>query len=186
MVLSMIDKIRIEPDSKAKLLQAASVVLHREKGFNVLELMVVVAIIGIMATIAVPAFQDWMTHSAVNNATATVMSKLKQARNMAMAENRNVTVSFDLVGNTFTYDVYAYAPKVPETIDLKQFSKRLTFNKNNSTQDLVFTSQGTIQGGQLTTMKIRQDTYYQCLTVNILGRTYLTNAATASTKCQGL
>jgi len=182
----MMNKIRIEPDSKVKLLQAASVVLPRglKKGFTVLELMVVITIAGIMATIAVPAFQDWMTHSAVNNATATVMSKLKQARNLAVAENRNITVSFDLVGNILTYDVYAYAPKVSETIDLKQFSKKLILNKNRK-PNVVFTSLGTIQG-QVTTMKILQGTYYECITVNLIGRTYVTQIANASATCQGL
>jgi len=153
-----------------------------EKGFTVIELMVVVAIMGIMATIAVPAFQDWMTHSAVNNATATVISKLKQARNIAVAENRNITVSF--TPYAFVYDVDAYAPKQPEVVELKQFSKTVWMKKNNGAT-LVFKSDGTITGN--TTMKIMQGTnYYQCVTVNGIGRSYLSTMASATATCKGL
>ncbi|MDQ6995252.1 MAG: prepilin-type N-terminal cleavage/methylation domain-containing protein [Mariprofundaceae bacterium] len=182
----MRNKIRIKPDSKVNDLQAASMVLCADlkKGFTLIELMAVIAIAGILATIAVPAFQEWMTHSAVNNATATVVSKLKQARNIAVAENRNITLSFDSVANTFTYDVYAYAPKVSEKIDLKQFSKTLTFRKNRAAT-LVFTSLGTIQG-QVTTMKLLKGNYYQCITVNLIGRSYVSTMASASATCQGL
>ncbi|MDQ6990527.1 MAG: prepilin-type N-terminal cleavage/methylation domain-containing protein [Mariprofundaceae bacterium] len=171
-------------------MQAASMVLCMglKKGFTVIELVIVIAIGGILTMIAVPAFQDWMTHSAVNNATAMVVSKLKQARNMAVAENRNITLSFNLagttvVGSTFNYDIKVYAPKQPEVIDLKQFSKSLIFRKNTG-KNLTFESSGQITGK--TTMKILKGNYYQCITVNLIGRCYVSTMASATPTCQVL
>ena len=162
-------KIRIEPDPRGNELQAASV-SSSARGFTLVETMAVVAVAAILAMVAIPAYRDWMTHSAVNNAAATVMAHLKQARNMAMAENRNITVSFDLPAAKFTYDAGTQSNQKNQVIDLKtQFSKNLVLLKNNTSNTIVFKSSGVAKGAM--TVKIFENkNYYRCITINFIGR----------------
>ncbi len=66
---------------------------HAQKGFTLIELMIVVAIIGILAAIAIPQYQDYIARSQVNRAYSE-LSALKTA----VEENlmRGNAIAFDL------------------------------------------------------------------------------------------
>lgn len=52
--------------------------MNNSKGFTLIELMIVVAIIGILASIAIPAYQDYITRAQVSEAV-TLGAGLKSA-----------------------------------------------------------------------------------------------------------
>ena len=62
---------------------------HSQKGFTLIELMIVVAIIGILAAIAVPAYQDYTIRSRVSEA-ASLSGAVKLAMDVAYSEGYSI------------------------------------------------------------------------------------------------
>ena len=65
-----------------------------ERGVTLTELLVVLAIVGLLVLITVPAFMDWMRAYKVRTAAEAVQGDLRLARNVAVARNSDVDVLF--------------------------------------------------------------------------------------------
>ena len=73
--------------------------LKSAKGFTLVEMMVVTAIIGILAGIMVPAYARWNARSQLRQAVTEFNSNLALARMAAMNRNQAVIVSITLSGS---------------------------------------------------------------------------------------
>jgi type IV pilus assembly protein PilA len=71
--------------------------LKLQKGFTLIELMIVIAIIGILAAIAIPAYQDY-----------TIRSKVSEGLSLAGAAKLAVAETFDSEGRFLTADNASY------------------------------------------------------------------------------
>ena len=79
--------------------------MFNKTGFTSIELMIVVAIMGILSAIAVPNFMHYMAERRLNGAARMVMSDLMNARTLAVTLNRNVQVIFPTSASaSYTYD----------------------------------------------------------------------------------
>lgn len=75
--------------------------MNAQKGFTLIELMIVVAIIGILAAIAIPAYQNYIAKSQITRVLAEV-SPMKTAIETNLLNGENVTTPADLGYTTST------------------------------------------------------------------------------------
>ncbi|MGA2780379.1 MAG: GspH/FimT family pseudopilin [Smithella sp.] len=80
------------------------------KGFTLVELIVVIAIIAVLLTISPSMFTAFRQRTNLREAAGALAEGMKLAKQRAVAENVNYTVTFDINNNSYeikggTYDV---------------------------------------------------------------------------------
>lgn len=86
---------------------------HVTAGFSLVELAVVMALIGILSTIAIPNIMNWMPGIRLRDSSHQLLSDFYMAKSEAIKRNRNVVVSFtsvncvpDVPGGSGSYQVF--------------------------------------------------------------------------------
>jgi prepilin-type N-terminal cleavage/methylation domain-containing protein len=77
---------------------------QRHKGFTIIELMIVIAIIGILAAIAAPSFADMIERNKLKQAVEGLKSDLEWARSESIKQSCNVSIVFT-TGANWQYDM---------------------------------------------------------------------------------
>lgn len=67
---------------------------HNSKGFTLVELMVVIAVVAILAVVAMPSYRELLDNYRVRKAGEDVVSLVSNARSGAVKLHRQVNVSF--------------------------------------------------------------------------------------------
>jgi prepilin-type N-terminal cleavage/methylation domain-containing protein len=78
--------------------------VHRAGGFSLIEMMIVVAVIAVLAGISVPVTAGMISRARADSAGAVAATWLESARNRAVAERRNFTITFDTDNNRVRID----------------------------------------------------------------------------------
>jgi len=66
---------------------------YRARGFTIIELLIVIAIMAILAAVALPNFREYMTQRRLSGAARVIASDLMNARMQAVSQKNEVIAS---------------------------------------------------------------------------------------------
>ncbi len=69
--------------------------VKKEKGVSIIELIIVMSVVAVLATIAVPQYGRFIARNEVKSAAKDVLQNMRLARTMAIKENRQYLLTFN-------------------------------------------------------------------------------------------
>jgi type IV pilus assembly protein PilA len=128
------------------LLTLGVVAMNTQKGFTLIELMIVVAIIGILAAVALPAYQDY-TARAKASELILAASSARTCVTEAVASKGGLIGLDTCGGNSFVATTYAKTLTVGATTGIITVTGNI---KNASTSDASVVMTPTVTGSDIT------------------------------------
>ena len=155
----------LKPDGKQKMIKC-------RKGFSIIELIIVIAIIAVLSTFAVPAFLKYTANANLKSATREITSDILNQKEKAISENRKQRITFSTANESYTLEERNAADTAyenPQTRTLKHFGSNIDITSGYT---MTFQTRGTAKNGTIKLANNRGS--IATITVNITGRTYVT------------
>lgn len=111
--------------------------MRNNSGFTLIELIVVIAIFGILVAVTVPNFLGYRPKSRLKTAARDLYSNLQLARMEAIKSNTTWAIVFDFVSNSYTVrSDLTGANTVVKTVNLNSYGSGVTYGQGNATTDI--------------------------------------------------
>ncbi|MBE0613901.1 MAG: GspH/FimT family pseudopilin [Burkholderiales bacterium] len=146
------------------------------RGFTLTEILIVVAVIGILSALGAPAFSDLIKSQRIKSMATDVSASLTTARSEAVKRNKNVTIS-PVVADTWKSGWKIVDPDdASRSIEVHSAFDGLTATGPSS---VTYRSSGRIQGNTAPEFDISASgsSDHRCVTVDLSGRPYTKAAA---------
>ena len=161
------------PNSGGNMSQRRSICLKpgANRGFTLIELMVVVAVIGVIALVAIPGMQMLTNASRLNGAASELTAALQLARSEAVRRNARVTVCSTTTcagGSTSWAQVFVRQPNgtADDPAIIRSFAPSGALQISGPAAGIVFRPSGLIESAQQVEIGISGNTRYLCVQIS--------------------
>jgi len=164
-----------------------------QKGFTLIELMVVLVILAILIGTGIPNFRTWIQNNRIDSATRNLAGAFQLARSEAVSRQTVVTVSnggnwgdgLSIYTDTNPAGNTAYnAPQDSLIKNIEYSMDGITTNSNDNGNFISFTSTGLLnEGGNQRLIAICDDrgaAEGTLITLSVVGRTTISNTNTCA------
>ncbi|MEK7736559.1 MAG: GspH/FimT family pseudopilin [Pseudomonadota bacterium] len=147
-----------------------------QQGFSLAELLIAVAITGILAALAAPSFSDLMKGQKIKSMATDINVSLMRARSEAVKRNRNVTMTPTTAWAWQDGWTIADPDNAGSNIEVRAATSGLTVT---GPDNVTYMTSGRIQGVSAPSFDIRAagTSTRSCVTVDLSGRPYVKAAA---------
>src|SRR4030042_419026 len=123
--------------------------MKNQKGVTLLELIIVMVIIAIGATLMVPGISSWMPHYRLRSATRDIASTMRIAQMKAISNNLTYQVSFDPGNRSYILQYQDTGGGLVNDGDLQVLSNGFQLNTSFAGNIAMFRPDSTITGGSV-------------------------------------
>lgn len=159
-------------------------------GFTLLEMLVVLATIGLLSVIAAPSFESWQERHAFKHAATSLASLAKQARMNALVHKKNMfliaevedgkcVLLSDDVTCTCSHRQSCTLNDVSFVVPSARWDLKIS-TTNNRNKVIAFNKNGTLNFASSTTLTLSSQRFNAKLVINSLGRIKLCSLQTFS------
>ena len=148
--------------------------MRTARGFSLVELIIVIALIGILSTVVVFAWQGFRDNANLRTAARDIATSMSASKQRAVTEGIRYRLTFSAGGNSYTIAADPFTTALTQTKLLADFGPGLSIVSTSFTSgQLTFLSRGTLSGFGGNVIVGNGRGSQATITVNITGRTHV-------------